>query len=74
MLKTYWLYGSKKVIITNTVIRQASTCDNCVAKKPGFSKQKPNKKNAWDKIDPKFFIYQTQAIIKHLVILFELQK
>ena len=56
------------------MIRQASTCDNCVAKKPGFSKQKPNKKNAWDKIDPKFFIYQTQAIIKHLFILFELQK
>ena len=49
--------GPKKVIITNRAIRPASTCDNCVAKKSRFLKQKPNKKTAWDKIDPKFFIY-----------------
>ena len=48
--------GPKKVIITNRAIRPASTCDNCVAKKSRFLKQKP-KKTAWDKIDPKFFMY-----------------
>ena len=49
--------GPKKVMITNRVIRQASTYGNCVAKKLRLLKQKPNKKTAWDKIDPKFFIY-----------------
>ena len=34
--------GSKKVVMTNKVIRQTSRCANCVAKKSRFLKQKSN--------------------------------
>ena len=49
--------GSKKVIMTNKVVRQSSKCANCVANKSRFLKQKSNKKTGWDKINPKLFIY-----------------
>ena len=61
----------KKVIMTNKVIRQASKCAKFVAEKTRFLRQKSNKKTGWKKIDPKFFIYETQFILKHVVILFE---
>ena len=48
---------SKKVIMTNKVIKQASKCARCVAEKSRFLKQKSNKKTGWDKINPKLFIY-----------------
>ena len=35
--------GSKKVIMTNKVIRYKSRCVNCMADKSRFSKQKRNK-------------------------------
>ena len=34
--------GSKKVVMTNKVIRQTWKCTNCVAKKSRFLKQKSN--------------------------------
>ena len=37
--------GPRKVIITNKVVRQTSSCANCVAKKLIFSKNKSSKKN-----------------------------
>ena len=36
--------GSRKVIMTNKVVRQASKCANCIAEKSKFLKQKSNKK------------------------------
>ena len=36
--------GSRNMIMTNKVIRQASKCVNCVAEKSRFLKQKPNRK------------------------------
>ena len=48
---------SRKEIMTSKVIRQASKCANCVVEKSRFLKQKFNKKNGWDKINPKSFIY-----------------
>ena len=36
--------GSKKVIMTNKVIRQTSICANCADEKSKFLKQKSNKK------------------------------
>ena len=64
-MQTYWLscrkhtdnIGSKKVIMKKKVIRQASKCINCVAKKSRFLKQKSNKKSNLNKINPKLFIY-----------------
>ena len=35
---------SKKVMITNKVLKQSSRCASCVAKKSRFLKQKSNKK------------------------------
>ena len=64
----------KKVIMTNKMVKQASKCANCKAKKSRFLKQKTNRKTAWNKIDPKLLIYETQVIIKHVVMLFEMQK
>ena len=49
--------GSKKVIMTSKVFRQALTCADCVAEKSRSLKQKANKKLVWDKITPKSFIY-----------------
>ena len=51
-MKTYCLsckkytdnIGSRNMIMTNKVIRQASKCVNCVAEKSRFLKQKPNRK------------------------------
>ena len=64
--------------MTNKVIREASKCANCVAEKSRFLEEKPNKKinkkPGWDKINPKLFIYETQFIIKHVDMLFEVQK
>ena len=34
--------GSKKVIITNKIIRQVSKCSNCAAEKSRFLKEKSN--------------------------------
>ena len=48
---------SKKVVLTNKVIREASKCANCVAKKSRFFFKKRLIKNSWDKIDPKLSIY-----------------
>ena len=36
--------GSKKVKMTNKVIREKSRCANCMSYKSRFVKQKPNKK------------------------------
>ena len=36
--------GSKKVTMTNKVIRDKSKCSECLYDKPRFMKQKPNKK------------------------------
>ena len=47
----------KRVILTNKVVKQASKCANCKAKKSRFLKQKTNRKTAWNKIDPKLLIY-----------------
>ena len=60
--------------MTNKVIRQASKCANCVVKKSRFSKRKTDKKFDWDNINLKYFIYQIQAIIKHVATLLEAQK
>ena len=60
--------------MTDKVIRQASKCANCVAKKSRFSKRKTDKKFDQDNINLKYFIYQIQAIIKHVTTLFEVQK
>ena len=60
--------------MTNKVIRQASKCVNCVVKKSRFSKRKTDKKFDWDNINLKYFIYQIQAIIKHVTTLLEAQK
>ena len=60
--------------MTNKVIRQASKCANCVVKKSRFSKRKTDKKFDWDNINLKYFIYQIQAIIKHVTTLLEAQK
>ena len=49
--------GSKKVIMTNRVLRQASKCATCVAEKSRFLKQKLNKKSGWNNINPKLFVY-----------------
>ena len=49
--------GSKKVIMTNKVIRERSRCANCMPDKSGFLKRKPNKKSTWNNINPKRFIY-----------------
>ena len=51
-MKTYCLsckkytdnIGSRNMIMTNKVIRQASKFVNCVAEKSRFLKQKPNRK------------------------------
>ena len=52
--------GSKKVIMTNKIVKETSKCDNCVADKSRFLKQKSNKKSnkktGWDKINTKLFI------------------
>ena len=66
--------GSKKVIMTNKVIRQVSKCANCIAENSMFLTKRANKKSGLDKSNPTLFIYQTQVIIKHADILFELQK
>ena len=36
--------GSKKVIMTNKVVREKSRCANCMSDISRFLKQKPNKK------------------------------
>ena len=36
--------GSRKVIMTNKVIRDKSRCAQCLSDKSRFMKQKPNKK------------------------------
>ena len=59
-------------MMTDKVIRQANV--NCVAKKSRFSKRKTDKKVDWDNINLKYFIYQIQAIIKHVTTLLEAQK
>ena len=64
-MKTYCLsckkhtdnIGSRKVIMTNKVIRKKSKCANCVAEKSIFLKPKSSKKSNLNKINPKFFIY-----------------
>ena len=60
--------------MTNKVIRQVSKCANCIAEKSMFLTKRDNKKSGLDKSNPTLFIYQTQVIIKHADILFELQK
>ena len=37
--------GSKKIIMTNKVIREKSRCPNCMVDTSTFFKQKSNKKN-----------------------------
>ena len=49
--------GSKKVILTNKIVRHTSKCANCVAEKSRFLKQKSNRKTGWNKINPKLLIY-----------------
>ena len=44
--------GSKKVIMTNAVIRRAPKCASCAAEKSRLLKQKSSKKNDWDKENP----------------------
>ena len=81
-MKTYWLncrkqtdnIGSKKVIMTNKVIRQVSKCANCIAEKSRFLTKRSNEKSVLDKINPTLFICQTQVIVRHADMLFELQK
>ena len=61
--------SSKKVIMTNKVVRQLSKCANCVAEKSRFLKQKSKKHLVGIRL-----IYQMQVIIKHVDILFKMQK
>ena len=49
--------GSKKVIMTNKVVREKSRCANCMSDKSRFLKQRPNKKSNSNRINPKLFIY-----------------
>ena len=66
-MKTYWLscrkqtdnIGSKKVIMTNKVIRQVSQHANCIAEKSRFLIKRSNEKSVLGKINPTLFIYQT---------------
>ena len=44
--------GSKKVTMTNTVIRQAPKCANCAAEKSRLLKEKSSKKTGWGKENP----------------------
>ena len=48
--------GSKKVAMTNKVIRQKSKCTNCMSDKSRFLKQKSNK-SSWNNINLKLSIY-----------------
>ena len=48
--------GSKKVVMTNKVIRHNSRCATCMSDKSRFLKQKSNKSN-WNNINLKLFIY-----------------
>ena len=50
--------GSKKVTMTNKVIRQKLRCANCMSDKSRFLKQKSNK-SGWSNINPKLFIYKS---------------
>ena len=67
IMKTYWLscrkqtdnVGSKKVIMTNKVIRQVSKRANCIAENSRFLTKRSNEKSVLDKINPTLFIYQT---------------
>ena len=49
--------GSRKVMMTNEVIREKSEVFNCMFDKSRFVEQKPNKKSSGNNINPKFFIY-----------------
>ena len=49
--------GTKKVTMTNQVIRDISRCSSCMAYKSIFFKQKHSKKSGWNSINPKLFIY-----------------
>ena len=49
--------GSKKVIMTNKVIRDKSRCVNCISYKSRFLKQRFNKKSSWNNINHKIFIH-----------------
>ena len=49
--------GSKKVTMTNKVIRDKSICANCMADKSRFLKQKFNKKSRGNNINPKLFVH-----------------
>ena len=49
--------GSKKVIMTNKVVREKSRCANCMSDKSRSLKQRPNKKSNSNRINPKLFIY-----------------
>ena len=42
--------------MTNKVVREKSRCDNCIADKLRFLKQKSNKKTGWININSKRFI------------------
>ena len=44
--------------MTNKVVREKSRCDNCIADKLRFLKQKSNKKTGWININSKRFICQ----------------
>ena len=56
-----WKYtnniGSKKIIMTNKVIRENSRCPNCIAAGSRFLREIFIKKTGWDKINLKLFIY-----------------
>ena len=44
--------------MANKVVREKSRCDNCIADKLRFLKQKSNKKTGWININSKRFICQ----------------
>ena len=47
----------KKVIMKNKMIREKSSCVNCMIDKSRFLKQKHNKKSGWNNINRKLFIH-----------------
>ena len=64
-MQTYWVsfkklidnIGSKKVIMTNKVVRGKSRCANFMDDKSELLKQKLNKKSISSKINSKLFIH-----------------
>ena len=61
MRKSIYNIGSKTVIMTNKVIREASRCANCMLDKSydkiRFLKQKHNKGSGWNNINTTLSIY-----------------